>query len=117
MSVRNGNFPNRNVRRNRGQELAQRQRNDQPEVVRPGYVHVLPDAPQIEERAAVDGDAQQLDHGHRHRIGEVAEQHFANHIVAGRDDVPEQAERDDGEHLLGDWTSEGHDAGLALGFV
>lgn len=108
MCIRNWYLPNRYVRRHRRQKLAQRQRNNQPEVVGPRDVHILPDAPQIEERSTVDGDAQQLDHGDRHRIWEVAEQHFADDIIARRHDVPEEAQRDHGDHLLGDSTLEGH---------
>lgn len=52
---------------------------------------ILSDAPQIEERPAVQCDAAQLDQGDSHWEGKLVEHHFANDIVAGRDDVPEEA--------------------------
>lgn len=82
-----------------GQKFPQRQRHDKAEVVAPGDVDVLPDAPQVEERPAVHGDAGQLYHRDRHRVGELAQYHLADHVVAARHHVPEDAEKDDRERL------------------
>lgn len=75
----------------RGQQFANGQRNDETHVVGTRYFLVLSDAPQIEEGPTVQRDAAQLDQCDSHREGELVEHHFANDIVAGRDDVPEEA--------------------------
>lgn len=108
MSIWNGNLPNRYVRRHRSQKLAQRQRNDQPEVVGPWDVHILPDTPQIEEWSTVNGYAQQLDHCDGHRIWEITQQHLSDYIITGRNDVPEEAEWHHGNHLLCESSFESH---------
>lgn len=99
MRIRDGHLPDGNVREHGREELAERQRHNEAHVVRPRHIGELPDAPQIEERPTVDGDAGQLHHGDGHREGELAEQHFADHIVAGGDDVPQQAQNADAERL------------------
>lgn len=79
------------MRCHRGQQLANGQRNDETHVVGAWYFLVLSDAPQIKERPAVQCYAAQLDQGDSHWEGKLVEHHFANDIVAGRDDVPEEA--------------------------
>lgn len=101
MRVRDGHLPDRNVRGDRGQELAERQRDDKLKVVPPRDVHVLPDAPQVEERPTVQRDAGQLDHGHRHRVRELAQDPLSDDVVTAGHDVPQDAQEPDGQHLAG----------------
>jgi len=79
------------VRGDGGQELAQRQRDYQAVVVGARNVLILSNAPQVEERSAVQRDAAQLDQSHRHRERKFVQDHLANHVVARGDHVPEEA--------------------------
>lgn len=99
MRIRHRHLPDGDVRRHRRQELAQRQRHNVPHIVRPRQVRAATHAPQIEERPRVHRDAGQLDHCHRHRIRELVQQHLADHIVAGRHNVPEQAQHTDADRF------------------
>lgn len=103
------NLPDGDMRGDRGQELAQCQRHDELEVIPPRDVHVLADAPQVEERSAVDGDAGQLDHGHSHRVRELAEDHLADDIVAAGHHIPQDAQECDRHHLSSGGLVHGHD--------
>lgn len=71
--IRDGHFPNADVTRDAAEELPERQRNDELEVIAPIHVRVLPNAEKFEERAAIDGDGQQLDHRQGLRVGKLAE--------------------------------------------
>lgn len=108
MRVGNWNLPDRDVRGDRGQELAQRQRHDELEVVPPRDVHVLADSPEIEERPTVDGDAGQLDHGDRHRVRELAQNHLTDDVFAAGHHLPHNAQECDRHHLPGSGLVCGH---------
>lgn len=99
MRIRNRHLPNRNMRKNRCQKFAQRQRHNIPQIIRPRHIGEFPDAPQIEKRSTVDRNTGQLDHCHRHRKRKLVQQHFADHIVAGRNNVPQQAQNADAERF------------------
>lgn len=93
VSVRDGHFPNADVAEDVGEKLAEGQRYDEPQVIAPRYVgRVLPHAPQIEERARVNGDRGQLHHGHRERIRELRQQHLADDIAAAGHRVPQETQ-------------------------
>lgn len=99
MRIRNRHLPYRNMRKNRCQKFAQRQRHNKSQIIRPRHIGEFPDAPQIEKRSTVDRNTGQLDHCHGHRKRKLIEQHFANHIIAGRNNVPQQAQNADAERF------------------
>lgn len=74
MSVRHGHLPYAKVREYAREELSESQRHDQLEVVPPRDVlGMLSHTPQTEERSAVHGYGQQLDHRHGHGIRKFIE--------------------------------------------
>lgn len=75
-----------------GQELAYGQRHDQPHVVLAGNRSSRADAPEFEKWTTVHGDGEQLYHRHRGWERERIEDHFAYHIVAAADYVPQDTQ-------------------------
>lgn len=109
MRVGHWNLPDGDMRGDRGQKLAQRQRHDELEVIPPRDVHVFANSPQVEEWPTVDGDAGQLDHGDRHRVGELAQDHLADDVVAAGHHIPQDAQECDRHHLPSGGLVYGHD--------
>lgn len=99
MGIGHGNLPDGDVRCNAGQELADRQRDDEPHVVTSRNVRSRSDSPELEEGSAVDGYRQQLDHGDGGRVRELIEYHLPDDIIRTRDDIPDKAEENDGQPL------------------
>lgn len=88
MGIRHWDLPNTDVAKHAGHKLAESQRYDQFKVVAPIYIHVFPDAPQVEKRSAQNGDREQLDHCHGQRVGKLVQDGFPDNIIGWADRVP-----------------------------
>lgn len=94
MSIGHGNLPQAEVGGGDGDRFAERDREDESQEVSLGQ-RLSTDPPHPRQRNGVQGDADQADDRHGHRIGVRLQQDLVDDAAGGADAVPRYAHKKD----------------------